>query len=93
MFLLVYGNTLLAEDHRSHNNDTERHRIEVGFKIAPVPLHFNHKNWELVGLGSYILNAQGGCNDCHTNPLMRMGETRIWTNPRRSMPRTTWLAA
>lgn len=68
MFLLVYGNTLLAEDHRSHNNDTERHRIEVGFKIAPVPLHFNHKNWELVGLGSYIVNAQGGCNDCHTNP-------------------------
>jgi len=21
-----------------------------------------------VGLGSYIVNAQGGCNDCHTNP-------------------------
>jgi hypothetical protein len=22
----------------------------------------------LVGLGSYIVNAQGGCNDCHTEP-------------------------
>jgi hypothetical protein len=26
------------------------------------------KDLELVGLGSYIVNAQGGCNDCHTCP-------------------------
>ena len=26
------------------------------------------KNHALVGLGSYIVNAQGGCNDCHTAP-------------------------
>jgi hypothetical protein len=67
--LLLACSTLLAEDNRSNNNNhTERHRIERGFKIAPVPLHFNRKNWALVGLGSYIVNAQGGCNDCHTNP-------------------------
>jgi hypothetical protein len=33
-----------------------------------VPLDLKGKNRALVGLGSYIVNAQGGCNDCHTNP-------------------------
>jgi hypothetical protein len=40
----------------------------TGFQIAPVVLNFRGKNRELVGLGSYIVNAQGGCNDCHTCP-------------------------
>jgi hypothetical protein len=43
-------------------------RISQGFEIAPVALHFKKKDRDLVGLGSYIVNAQGGCNDCHTNP-------------------------
>lgn len=68
LFLLGCSAALLAEDNRSHDNDTERHRIAIGFKVAPVLLHFKRKNWELVGLGSYIVNAQSGCNDCHTNP-------------------------
>jgi hypothetical protein len=38
-----------------------------GLSIAPVALDLRGKNAELVGLGSYILNAQGGCNDCHNN--------------------------
>lgn len=46
--------------------DPETSRILRGFQIAPVPLK-NRRN-PLVGLGSYIVNAQGGCNDCHTNP-------------------------
>jgi hypothetical protein len=43
-------------------------KIKRGFHIAPVPLDLEGKNRKLVGLGSYIVNAQGGCNDCHTNP-------------------------
>ena len=43
-------------------------RIRQGFEIAPVPLNLEGKGLALVGLGSYIVNAQGGCNDCHTNP-------------------------
>jgi mono/diheme cytochrome c family protein len=39
-----------------------------GFRIAPVPLDLQGKNRALVGLGSYIVNAQGACNDCHTAP-------------------------
>ena len=43
-------------------------QVKRGFEIAPVPLNLKGKNRALVGLGSYIVNAQGGCNDCHTNP-------------------------
>ena len=53
---------------RSNNNDRLVSRIQRGFALAPVPLKLRHRNKELVGLGSYIVNAQGACNDCHTCP-------------------------
>jgi hypothetical protein len=40
-------------------------RIKQGFDIAPVPLNLEGKDRELVGLGSYLVNAVAGCNDCH----------------------------
>lgn len=43
-------------------------RIVQGKKIAPVPLDLTGKNRTMVYLGSYLVNAVGGCNDCHTNP-------------------------
>jgi len=53
-----------------HDNDGDDRspRVVRGFALAPVPLDLRHKNRALVGLGSYIVNAQGGCNDCHTCP-------------------------
>lgn len=42
--------------------------VRRGFQLAPVPLDLKRKNRALVGLGSYIVNAQGGCVDCHTSP-------------------------
>lgn len=48
-------------------------KVKRGFEIAPVPLDLKGKNRALVGLGSYIVNAQGGCNDCHTNPSYAPG--------------------
>jgi hypothetical protein len=42
--------------------------IQIGYAIAPVPLNLQGKNRALVGLGSYIVNAQGDCNSCHTCP-------------------------
>jgi hypothetical protein len=41
-------------------------QIQRGLAISPVPLNLAGKNRSLVALGSYIVNAQGGCNDCHT---------------------------
>ena len=46
-----------------HDSDS---RIQRGFEIAPVPLNLRHKNRALVGLGSYIVNAQGECDGCHS---------------------------
>ncbi len=48
-------------------------QIQRGFDIAPVPLDLQGSNRALVGLGSYIVNAQGGCNDCHTWPNFAPG--------------------
>jgi hypothetical protein len=48
-------------------------RIVRGFQVAPVPLTLRGKNRALVGLGSYLVNAQGGCNDCHTFPPYKEG--------------------
>jgi hypothetical protein len=50
-----------------HLEDPLSEEARIGLRIAPVPLDLKGKNHELVGLGSYILNAQGGCNDCHNN--------------------------
>jgi len=55
---------------RVYDNESE---IERGFEIAPVPLDLRGKNRALVGLGSYIVNGQGGCNDCHTHPAYAPG--------------------
>ena len=64
--LLVTANSL-----RVHANDDDRNndesKIRTGFLIAPVPLNLKGKNRDLVGLGSYIVNAQGDCNGCHTH--------------------------
>jgi hypothetical protein len=43
-------------------------RIQRGLEIAPVRLDLRGKNRALVGLGSYIVNAQSECIDCHSCP-------------------------
>lgn len=51
----------------------EASKIRIGYEIAPVPLDLTQRNRALVGLGSYIVNAHGGCNDCHTYPSFAPG--------------------
>jgi hypothetical protein len=41
---------------------------KYGLSLAPVPLNLKGKNKGKVALGSYLVNAIGGCNDCHTSP-------------------------
>jgi hypothetical protein len=48
-------------------------RVAVGYRINPVELRLRGKNRLLVGLGSYLVNAGGGCNDCHTHPSFAAG--------------------
>lgn len=64
----------LAHSHPSlHALLSEAQRVERGYKIAPVRLSLRGKDPVLVGLGSYLVNAAGGCNDCHTNPPFAEG--------------------
>src|SRR5260370_38652604 len=52
--------------HEDVDNEGGESRIHRGFESAPVPLDLVGKNGDLVGLGSYILSAQGDCNGCHS---------------------------
>jgi mono/diheme cytochrome c family protein len=45
---------------------SEQLLIREGFAIAPVPLNLAGKDPNLVGYGSYLVNAVGDCNGCHT---------------------------
>ena len=51
---------------QDNGNDNEASLIRIGFAIAPVPLNLEGKSRDLVGLGSFIVNAQADCNGCHT---------------------------
>jgi hypothetical protein len=51
---------------RADDPDNEQSKIQIGFAVAPVPLNLNGKNRDLVGLGSYIVNAANDCNFCHS---------------------------
>jgi hypothetical protein len=56
-------------------------RIEIGLRIAPVPLHLAGKNRDLIGLGSYLVNAAIACNDCHTCPSFSPGHNPFQGRP------------
>jgi hypothetical protein len=71
VWVMALGWISAAPDDHGKNDEvaaSDAARIEQGFNIAPVPLKFDKKDRAAVGLGSYPVNAVGGCNDCHTNP-------------------------
>ncbi|HTS28407.1 MAG TPA: hypothetical protein VMH81_21185 [Bryobacteraceae bacterium] len=49
----------------NNDNDSDDAKVQEGLAISPVPLNLAGKDRDLVGLGSYIVNAQAICNDCH----------------------------
>jgi hypothetical protein len=76
--------TITASEQLSRNSSrAELARIVRGYAINPVRLNLRGKDPQLVGLGSYIVNAQGGCNDCHTNPPFAEGGDPFMGQPTR----------
>jgi hypothetical protein len=62
---------LRAQNGQGNDQGGDDSRIQVGFKYAHdqgISLDLKGKNRALVGLGSYLVNGVGGCNDCHTAP-------------------------
>lgn len=45
--------------------DSEATLSQIGLAISPVPLNLVGKDQQLVGFGSYLVNAIGDCNGCH----------------------------
>lgn len=60
VLLLRVGPRVSANE---HDLSTE---ARIGFNIAPLPLNLKGKDRNLVGLGSYIVNAVADCNGCHS---------------------------
>ena len=84
----VSADAAVAAEDSADAQDTEslgtlQERIARGFEIAPVPLNLEGKDRDLVGLGSYFVNAVGGCNDCHTNPPFAAGRDPYSVSRRR----------
>lgn len=73
--VLVAGMWLTSPRGQAQDQDEkdEESQIEQGFKHAPVKLNMDDKDRELVGLGSYIVNAQADCGGCHSNPEFAQG--------------------
>lgn len=54
------------QGNQGNQGEDESSLVEKGFEIAPVPLNLAGKDRNLVGLGSYLVNAIGDCNGCHS---------------------------
>jgi len=50
---------------QAHEHESDDDLAEIGLRIAPDFLNMTGKDPELVGLGSFIVNAQADCNGCH----------------------------
>ena len=88
------SNTAASRDWQHHDGDDDDARIRRGFEIAPVPLSYdrdNRERHEQVGLGSYLVNAVGGCNDCHTQPSYAPGHNPFMGQPKQ-VPVANYLA-
>jgi hypothetical protein len=97
----VLGAILLgaAAASQTFAGDEDRGRDEAtawrGLEIAPVPLNLRGKDRELVGLGSYLVNAVASCNDCHSaGPAVEFapgGNPYFKGNPPTVVNQTTYL--
>jgi hypothetical protein len=63
--ILLVG--MLSISPRAQAQETEAALSQIGLAIAPVPLNLAGLNQTMVGLGSYLVNAIGDCNSCHSS--------------------------
>ncbi len=70
---------------RADSNESDS-RIQAGYNLAPMKLNIKGLNPALVGIGSYIVNAQADCNGCHNSPDLG-GEWAPGHNPYFGQPK------
>jgi hypothetical protein len=86
---LVLVSQSIGRSDDDHPSD-EQSKIRIGYLISPVQLNLHHKNRALVGLGSYIVNAQAGCNDCHSCPSYAPGHNPYMGQPKQFNAEIIW---
>jgi hypothetical protein len=62
----IAGTMLSLPSARAQDSGSEQAKIQLGLKLAPVTLNMKGLDSNLVGFGSYLVNAAMGCNDCHS---------------------------
>jgi hypothetical protein len=72
LFITSLGIAALSADQRGRDDDDVKDaRARIGLRFAReqnIPINVVGRDRESIGLGSYLVNAAGGCNDCHTAP-------------------------
>jgi len=71
--VLIRGGPQTAGANSLPETAGEESKILRGWEISPVELDLTGRNPALVGLGSYIVNAQAACSECHTWPQFAPG--------------------
>jgi len=66
MTLLAAGGLFLAST-AAGQSPFDPVKVKQGMAIAPVPLNMTGKDPNFVGYGSYLVNAVGDCNSCHSD--------------------------
>jgi hypothetical protein len=64
--LISAGLIVTSQRGRADSEEGNEAKIRRGFAIAPVKLKMRDRNRDLVGLGSYLVNAVSACNSCHS---------------------------
>ncbi len=88
----VLVSVLLVGMGGSDSNRYGDSRVRIGFDVAPVPLNLEGRSHAQVGLGSYLVNAVAGCNDCHTCPSYASGHNPYKGEPKPWINGTNYLA-
>lgn len=65
--LLIGGLLFQPSNGRGQTSTFDPAKVQKGLAIAPVPLNTTGKDMNLVGYGSYLVNAIGDCNGCHSS--------------------------
>jgi len=68
--MLINAKLAQADDDRNGSQE-EREMVQIGLSVAKssgIQLEVTHKNRDMVGLGSYLVNVVADCNGCHSTP-------------------------
>jgi hypothetical protein len=65
--ILVFAGLQLVSNrvHAADESESDATLAAIGLRIAPPFINMDDKDPTLVGLGSFIVNAQADCNGCH----------------------------